>query len=320
MPAAGGPEMRAPGIYANHARLFDLVGRRAPILKVAGGFGRLTGPLFSRIGYLLFSDIRGGRICRWNIPPWEEEPLGGRLTTHRVCSGEPHGITFDHQGRLLMCERNPGRVVRLEKDGSTTLLAEYSRGRPLGAPDDLVYNIDGSIYFSAVPAPESFRVRPPGDRQEAASMPRPAVYRIPRSQIPGPIRLERASGECGRPTGVALGPRHNRLYLADARLRNIRVHPIRDDGTLDSGRVFSEFPSQDPGTPGGLKTDEQGHLYACGPGGLWIFSPEGAHLGTIVTPEPPTNCGWGRGFRGLYITTGTSLYFVGTRVSGTRTY
>ncbi len=312
--------MKAPGTYANNTRLFDLVGRRTPILKVAGGFGRLTGPLFSRIGYLLFSDSPGGRICQWTIPHWEEEPLGGRLTTYRVRSGEPQGITFDHQGRLLVCERNPGRVVRLEKDGSTTLLAETHRGRPLGAPDDLVYNIDGSIFFSAAPSPESLRVRPPGDRQDVTSLPRPAVYRIPRSQIPGPLELERASGECSRPTGVALGPRHNRLYLADAGRRNIRVHPIRDDGTLERGRIFAEFPSRDPGIPGGLKTDEQGHLYACGPGGLWVFSPEGAHLGTIVTPEPPTNCGWGRGFQGLYITTGTSLYFVGTRVSGTRTY
>ena len=312
--------MRAPGIYANHARLFELVGRRTPIVKVADGFGRLTGPLFSRIGYLLFSDSRCGRICQWNIPPWEEEPLGGRLATFRVCSGEPYGITFDHQGRLLLCERNPGRVVRLEKDGSTTVLAESCRGRLLGAPDDLVYNIDGSIFFSAAPAPESFRVRPPEDRRNVTSPPRPAVYRIPRSQIPGPLGLERASGECSRPSGVALGPRQNRLYVADAGQRNIRVHPIREDGTLDKGRVFAEFASQEPGIPGGLETDEQGNVYACGPGGLWVFSPEGAHLGTVVSPEPPTNCGWGRGFRGLYLTTGTSLYFVGTRVSGTRTY
>jgi gluconolactonase len=312
--------MRAPGIYANHARLFDLVGRRTPIVKVAGGFGRLNGPLFSRIGYLLFSDSRGGRICRWNLPHWEEEPLGGRLTTFRVCSGQPQGITFDHQGRLLACERNPDRVVRFEKDGSATVMAEHYGGRPLGNPDDLVYNIDGSIFFSAAPSPESVRAQPPGDRQEVTDLPRPAVYRIPRSQIPGPFRLERASKECGLPTGVALGPRQNRLFLADALQRNIQVHPIRDDGTLDPGRVFAEFPSDAPGIPGGLKTDEQGHLYACGPGGLWVFSPDGAHLGVIVTPEPPTNCGWGRGFRGLYLTTGTSLYFVGTRVAGTRTY
>lgn len=312
--------MRAPGIYANHTRLFDLVGRRTPIVKVAGGFGRLNGPLFSRIGYLLFSDRRGGRICQWTLPHWKEEPLGGRLTTFRDCSGQPQGITFDHQGRLLACERNPGRVVRFEKDGSTTVLAEDYRGLPLGGPDDLVYNIDGSIFFSAAPTPESFRVRPPGDRRNGITMPQAAVYRIPRSQIPGPIRLERASKECSLPTGVALGPRQNRLYVADAQQRNLRAHPVRDDGALDPGRVVAEFPSDDPGIPGGLKTDEQGHLYACGPGGLWVFSPEGAHLGTIVTPEPPTNCGWGRGFRGLYLTTGTSLYFVGTRVPGTRTY
>ena len=151
-------------------------------------------------------------------------------------------------------------------------------------------------------------------------MPRPAVYRIPRSQIPGTIRLERASGESSHPTGVALGPRQNQLYVADAGQWNVRVHVIRDDGTLERSRIFAEFPAQNLGTPGGLKTDEQGHVYACGPGGLWVFSAEGAHLGTIVTPETPTNCGWGRGFRGLYITTGTSLYYVGTRVIGTRTF
>ena len=287
---------------------------------MADGFGRLTGPLFSRIGYLLFSDSRGGRICRWTLPPWEEEPLGGRLTTYRVCTGEPQGITFDHQGRLLMCERNPGRVVRLEKDGSATVLAEYYRGRPLGAPDDLVYNIDGSIFFSAVPAPESFQARPPGDRQEAASMPRPAVYRIPRSQIPGPIRLERASGECGRPTGVTLGPRQNGS-----------TWPMRGSGTFEptpSGTTalwsrdgFSpSSPRRAPESPAASRPTSRATSTPAARAGLWVFSPEGAHLGTIVTPEPPTNCGWGRGFRGLYITTGRSLYFVGTKVPGTRTY
>ena len=313
--------MRAPGIYANHTDLFDLVGRRAPIVKVADGFGRLTGPLFSRIGYLLFSDSRGGRICRWNIPPWEEEPLGGRLTTYRVCTGEPQGITFDHQGRLLMCERNPGRVVRLEKDGSATVLAEYYRGRPLGAPDDLVYNIDGSIFFSAAPAPESFQARPAG-RPAGGCLHAPAG-RLPHPPLPDPRPHSAGTGLRGMqasPPAWPWGPS-----------RTSSTWPMPASGTFEStpsgttalwsrGRVFAEFSSQDPGIPGGLKTDEQGHLYACGPGGLWIFSPEGAHLGTIVTPEPPTNCGWGRGFRGLYITTGRSLYFVGTKVPGTRTY
>src|SRR5690242_3360949 len=103
--------------------------------KVAGGFRFAEGPVFSRRGYLLFSDIPASRIMKWEK---------GAVTVFRENSNGSNGLTFDHQGRLLACERN--RVTRTEKDGAITVLAEGK------GPNDIVYAIDGSIYFSDLPA------------------------------------------------------------------------------------------------------------------------------------------------------------------------
>jgi len=304
--------MRAAGIYANDTGFFDLIERGSKIVKVAGGFGFTEGPVFSRIGFLLFSDLRSEKIHKWTIPAWEDEPQGGQLSLFREESHRANGLTFDHQGRLLICETGPGRVTRTEKDGSITILAERYGGKRLSSPNDLVYNIDGSIYFSDMPRPNV------PDANERTNV--PAVYRIARTQIPGPSQLQRVSEECQRANGVALGPQHNLLYIADSARRNLRVQPIKDDGTLARGRVFAEFTSDEPGAPDGLKTDELGNVYSTGPGGLWVFSSAGKHLGTIVTPEQPANCCWGRGLRGLYITARTAVYYVETKVPGTRTF
>ncbi len=308
--------MRAPGIYAQHPEMFDLVERRARIVKVADGFLSTAGPVFSRIGFLLFSDLGDEKIYKWTIPVWESEPDGGKLTVFREKSQGACGLTFDHQGRLLTCEQGAGRVTRTEKNGSITVLADRYGGKRLNGPNDLLYNIDGSVYFSDLPRSDvSQRSRIGAQRTNP-----PAVYRITRTQIPGAGRLERVSQECARPSGLALGPQQDLLYVADGGQKNIRVQPLNDDGTLGQGRVFAEFASDEPSGRFGLKSDELGNVYASGPGGLWIFSPTGKHLGTIVTPEQPSNCCWGRGILGLYITAGTSVYYVATRVPGTRTF
>ena len=305
--------MRAPGVYAQHPDLFDLVERRARIVRVVSGFQSTRGPVFSRIGFLLFTDAGGEKVCEWRIPVWESEPEGGKLRVVREVIGGGSGLTFDHQGRLLVCEHGARRVTRIEKDSSITVLADRYEGKPLGGPRDLVYNIDGSVYFIDLSPGSSSRRK----RIESHG---PALYRITRTQIPRSSRLERLSQKYSRPTGVALGPRQNLLYVADDGQRQIRIHRLKDDGTLGRNGVFAEFASHEPGGVFGLKTDELGNVYASGPGGLWIFSPKGEHLGTIVTPEQPTNCCWGRGFLGLYITAQTSVYYVATKVPGTRTF
>jgi hypothetical protein len=143
------------------AGLEGLLAPNAVPKKVVSGLGRAEGPVFSRRGYLLISDTVAGRILKWEA---------GETSTFRQNGNGAIGLTFDHQGQPLACER--GRVTRTEKDGRTTVLA----GR-LGAPYDLVYAIDGSIYFS--------------DAARAHS----AVYQITRK---GELRVGREIANCRR--------------------------------------------------------------------------------------------------------------------------
>ena len=267
-------------------RLESVVDPGAIPEKVAGGFAFTEGPVFSRLGYLLFSDIPPKRIMKMSR---------GAVAVFRENSNGANGLTFDHQGRLLACET--GRVTRTEKDGKITTLAE----KGLHNPNDLVYSIDGSIYFS--------------DLLPRGAAGKSALYQITRK---GELRV--ANEECEGPNGVALAPNQQKLYVADSRARNVRVFDIAGDGALRNGRVFADLKSDLPGAPDGLKSDEAGNVWVAAAGGIWIFNAQGEHLGTVKTPEPPSNCGWGDGFRNLYITARTSVYRLQTKVNGTRTF
>ncbi|HWC00704.1 MAG TPA: SMP-30/gluconolactonase/LRE family protein [Bryobacteraceae bacterium] len=258
-----------------------MVDLNVKVEKVADGFAFTEGPVFSRIGYLLFSDIPAKRILKWEK---------GSVSVFRENSNGANGLTLDHQGRLLACEAN--RVTRTEKDGSITVLAG---GGQIQHPNDLVYAIDGSVYFSDLPAG--------------------VVYQVTRR---GEIRA--AARDFERPNGVALSPNQQQLYVADSAKRNVRVYDVSGDGALRNGKVFAELKSDAKGAPDGLKTDEAGNVWVAGPGGVWVFDKAGSHLGTIATPETPSNCNWGEGFHGLYVTAQKSVYKIPVKVSGTRTY
>ncbi len=312
----------APGIYAKDTALFDLVGRDAQFERVATGFGFTEGPVFSRLGFLLFSDLRSEKIHKYTVPWWEGDMTKGELTVFRQQSNRANGLTFDHQGRLLTCETGPGRVTRTEKDGSITVLADrwgerrgqdrQGQGKRLSSPNDLVYSIDGSIYFTDMPRPNV------ADAAERTNV--PALYRITNTLTPEESELQQVSRENPRANGIAMGPKHRKLYVSDSTDKNIRVHDINDDGSLARGRLFAEMKSDLPGVPDGLKTDEEGNVYSTGPGGVWVFGADGTELGLLVPPEPPSNLNWGAGFRGLFITARTSVYYLPARIPGTRTF
>lgn len=256
--------------------LQGLPGPNAAPEKVAGGFGCAQGPVFSRLGYLLFSDTPASRIMKW------EE---GKVSVFRE-NIRASSLTFDHQGRLLACER--GRVTRTEKDGKITVLAGQLHG-----PDDLVYAIDGSIYFSDV-----------GPASGVS-----AIYQITRARE---VRV--VSRDCELPNAVALAPNQQKLYASDTGRSKIWVYEIAGDGALRSGRVFA------PAHAHGLKTDEMGNVWAADDHAIAVFDLHGRRLGEIPMPEDPSNCAWGDGFRNLYVTGKTSVYKIETRVNGTRTY
>jgi len=238
--------------------------------RLVTGFQSTGGLVSSRIGYLLFSDVGASKILKWK---------DGAVTVFREKSNGANGLTFDHQGRLLACEQD--RVTRTEKDGSITVLAGALRERPI----DLIYAIDGNVYFSSAAG----------------------VYR----------GKEIASRECDRAVGVTLSPNQQQLYVSDAGQQNIRVFDIAPNGSLNKGRVFVPVKND---SLGGLKTDESGKVWIATSIGIQCFAPSGEHLETIAVPEKPSNLNWGNGFHGLVIAAQTSIYRHAVKASGTRTF
>jgi gluconolactonase len=263
---------------------WQLIDKNAEIKQVSTGFAFTEGPVVSRRGFLLFSDIPNNKIMKWER---------GELTTFRDNSNKANGLTFDHQGRVLAAEGG-GRVTRTEKNGSITVLAEQG----LGGPNDLVYAIDGSVYFSDLPKSLVYQITPA--RSGVGGAP-------PKGEV-------RVVAETPAPNGVALSPSQQHLYIADVKTQIVKIHDIADDGRLRNGRDFA------PLRVDGLKTDEKGNVWMASRDGVYVYDSAGQHLGTIKTPEGPSNCCWGEGFRGLYITARKSVYHVPTKVPGTRTF
>ena len=243
------------------------------LTRLTKGLVAASGPVYSRRGYLLFCDAGAGKILKWE---------NGAVTVFRDASNSARGLTFDHQGRLLVCEK--GRLTRIEKNGAVTVIA----GK-LQDPLDVVFAIDGNIYFCDG-----------------------ALYQVQRD---GKVRV--ASRDCERPVGVALAPNQQTLYVTDAKRNNVQAFRINADGALEKGRIFADTPA---GGLGGLKTDEDGRVWVALTGGLAVFSREGKPGDMVPVPETPTSLAWGEGFRNIFVTSQSSVYHIEARVNGTRTY
>jgi gluconolactonase len=278
----------------------------ATLEKVAGGFEFTEGPVWSPDGALLFSSPNTNVIYRW-------EP-GGTVSVFRTKSGyagpdigryhQPgsNGLAFDPQGRLTICQHGNRRVIRVEPHGNVTVLADG-----LNSPNDLVYRSDGTLYFTDPP----FGL-PEGAQQEQPS----GVYRVAPT---GEVTLE--STELAGPNGIALSPDERFLYVGNWPTHpfgNTVVirHEVAPDGSLSAGSALFDMT----GAPGedaidGIKVDPEGNLYVCGPGGVWVLSADGEHLGTLRLPESPHNLAWGDpDGRTLYVTALTSVYRMRVRI------
>jgi sugar lactone lactonase YvrE len=263
--------------------------------RIATGFEFTEGPVWHPSGYLLFSDIPANRIHMWS-------PDGG-VGVFRDPSGHSNGLTFDRVGRLIACEHGNRRVSRTEADGSVISLATHYKGRQLNSPNDVVVRSDGTVYFTDPP----YGVQP-----EERELDFQGVYCITPD---GTLTL--LVDDFDRPNGLAFSPDEGLLYIDDSTRRHVRVFDVLPDGTLANGRVFVEMQSPAAGSPDGMKLDVEGHLYVTGPGGTWLFTPDGIHLGTLITPEQPANLAFGDADRRtLYITARTSVYRVRTPLPG----
>jgi gluconolactonase len=258
---------------------------------LATGFVFTEGPLWHPEGYWLFVDVRREPGAIFKLVP------GGQPEIYREPSNGSNGLTFDLEGRLVMCEGDGRRMSRREQDGSITALAEQWDGKRLNRPNDVVCHSDGSIYFTN-----------PGGRvpAEEREIDFSGVHRIaPDGTVTAAIT------DTEYPNGLAFSPDETVLYVTNTREKMyIAAYDVMPDGSASNGRVFADMTSEEPdGVPDGMKVDSVGNVYSTGPGGCWVFDPEGNHLGIIRLPEIPANCAWGGpDNRTMFFTARTSVY------------
>jgi gluconolactonase len=264
--------------------------------RLATGFTFTEGPLWHPDGFFYFVDLRVNRLHK--IVPGQAAELV------RENTGEANGTTFDLEGRLIMCEGGNRRLSRMDADGRVEVLVDRYEGKRFNRPNDVVCKSDGSIFFTDP------GLRVPLDQRE---LPYAGVYRLAPD---GGLTLV---ADCEYPNGLAFSPDERILYVANSRwAAYIHALELNDDGTLRRRRIFADMASDEPdGVPDGMKVDVEGHVYCTGPGGVWVFGPDGSYLGTIRLPEIPANLAFGGpDRRTLFFTARTSVYAVRTRVPG----
>lgn len=272
----------------------------AALELVQGGFSFTEGPAWDVAGgYLVFSDIPGDQMWRW-------DERGG-CVSYRRPSNMANGNTFDGAGRLLSCEHATSRLTRAEPGGTTTVLADRYAGTELNSPNDVVVGPGGDIYFTD----------PTYGRNEFFGVPRPAalgfrgLYRI------GGGGLELLRQDFDQPNGLCFSLDGTVLYVNDTDRMHIRSFRLAEGGRLEGGEVWAETEGDEPGNPDGMKVDADGNVWCTGPGGIHAFGPAGQLLGILPVPEVVGNFAWGgEDFRTMFVCASTGLYRVRTEVPG----
>lgn len=305
-----------------------LISPDAKVELVKTGFGFTEGTNWvqkGKTGYLLFTDIPANVINKMTpdgtvtvfaehvgysgpITGFEMVTVGG-LSDNGKDPKDPRyrrfvmvgadGLTLDNEGRVIVCTFAGRSVVRIEKNGKRTVLADHYEGKRLDGPNDAVVKKDGAIYFSDTLSGLRYREKDPTREMDSDD-----YYMIKDG------KLTRVISDIKIPNGLAFSPDEKILYANGGRDNYIRRYDVQPDDTLANSRLLIDLSvDKTPGATDGMRVDSRGNIYTSGPGGIWIVSPEGKHLGTILTPERVANLTFGDpDFRTLYIAARTSIY------------
>jgi gluconolactonase len=324
-PATRGDEKTAGRTLGTIERLdpaFDeLIGTDAKLEVLVDGHDWTEGPVWvpQDGGFLLFSDIPRNSIYKWQEGKGQSlflKPSG--YTGPRTDFKEPgsNGLVLDPKGRLILMQHGNHSVARLEPiapDGKLTVLASKYMGKALNSPNDGAFKSNGDLYFTDPPYGRMVKGKEgfPGVELDFCG-----VYRLARD---GSLTL--LTKEMSKPNGIAFSPDEKTLYVAnsDPDRPVWMAFPVKEDGTLGKGRVFFDasaaVKAKKLGLPDGMKVDAKGNLFATGPGGVLVLTPEGKHLGTLATGVPTANCAWGKGGV-LYVCADKAVCRIRTKTKG----
>jgi gluconolactonase len=289
---------------------FDkLIAPEAKVEVLATGFNWSEGPVW-KDGQILFSDVPENTVFGWKEG---ETRAATFLKPSGSLSGDgqgSNGLAVDAGGSLILCQHGERRIARLEKDGSFTSLADKFEGKRFNSPNDLVIAKSGAIFFTDPPYGLKKGTEP--------DAPYHGIYRLDKD---GKVSL--IIEDIRWPNGIALSPDEKTLYIAVSDRDNARLmaYDLQADGRVKNGRLFFHAqPLKSDSRKGGcdgMKVDVQGNIWTTGPGGVLIISPEGKHLGSILTGVPTGNCAWGGPENDtMYVTADMFLLRVKTLVKG----
>ena len=327
--ATRGDDAKTPKTLGKIERLdaaFDnLIGPDAKLEVLAEGHIWTEGPVWVPRdgGFLLFSDIPRNRVYKWQQGKGESifmEPSGGTGKDAALLK-EPgsNGLLLDPAGRLVLMEHGDRRVSRLDSwdgKGKTTLADRY-KGKRLNSPNDGAFKSNGDLYFTDPPYGRGLKEPKGGDEFPGRDLDFCGVYRLSKD---GELTL--LTKEMSKPNGIAFSPDEKTLYVAnsDPAKPIWMSFPVKDDGTLGDGKVFydaTKWVGKDkPGLPDGMKVDAKGNVFATGPGGVLVLTPEGKHLGTLATGVPTANCAWGNDGSVLYVCADKAVCRIRTKTKG----
>jgi gluconolactonase len=308
--------------------LDQLIDSDRKVERVATGFNKWTeGPVWTHAQTLLFAEIPANNIIQWR------EGQGASVFLHP--SGykgsapfngpEPgsNGMTVDSKGRLTVAghaQRDIYRLESLDPKAQITILADSYQGKRLSSPNDLVYKSDGSLYFTDPP----YGLQTQSDKDPQKRLIINGVYRLPGARDlragspPANDKLQLIISDLPRPNGIAFSPDEKILYVSNSEPVKWMRYNVQPDGSVSGGKLlFDPSAEKGVGGPDGIKVDRLGNLWGSGPGGVWILSPEGKHLGTIHVPERVGNLAWGgQDGKTLYVVASTSVFRIHTKVGG----
>ena len=278
------------------AEFDEMIAKDAELKVIAAGFEWTEGPVWvpktqNEPGYVLFSDIPRNSVFKW------EEGKGAILwlkpsgyTGVADYGGEPgcNGLILDAKGRLVSCEHGDRRVSVLTKNGGKRTLVDNYKGKRLNSPNDAVFMSNGDLYFTDPPYGLPNRWDDPLRELDFCG-----VYRLSKD---GELTL--LTDEMTRPNGIGFSPDEKTLYVAqsDPEAAIWKAFPVKSDGTLGESRIIhdaTESVGKLPGLPDGMAVSETGHIFATGPGGVYVFNASEKLLGRISTGERTANCTFG---------------------------